>query len=193
MTHGSTPREAAPPKARPRLQKEHIQAILDRGLEHCRQGDWKEGLVDLAWLAETQSKKDLPGLCYSYLGFGLARYRGQIDNGIRLCRHAIAMEFYQPENYLNMAKTCLLSSKYRRDAFEAVREGLEVDPENPELLRLYRELGMRRRPVLPFLSRGNILNRFCGWFRHQMSSQPAPPEDEEQPEADRGTIVTTVA
>ena len=116
---------------------------------------------------------------------------------MRLCRHAIALEFYQPENYVNLARTCMLSDRYRRDAFEAVREGLEVDSDHPELLELHRELGKRRRPVIPFLSRGNILNRLGGWFRHNFSrsktSAPATERAKLHEGADASTIVTTVA
>lgn len=175
-------------------RRDYLNTIYERGLEHCRNGEWNEGLVDLAWLAEGKWRQELPGLCYSYLGYGVAKYRNQIDNGIRLCRHAVKIEFYQPENYLNLARTYLLKSKYRREAFEAVRDGLKVDPDHPELLELHRSLGMRKPPVLPFLSRHNLINRICGWFRHQFRKAPkGEPEADSNSSSGPGVVVNSVA
>ncbi|MEM7357305.1 MAG: hypothetical protein AAF657_41200, partial [Acidobacteriota bacterium] len=138
--------------------RERWSAIYERGLERCRDGNWDDGLVDLAFLAEQRRQVEVPALCYSYLGYGLAHHRGQIKKGLRLCRHAIKLEFYQPECYVNLARSALLSEKYRYQAANAVESGLAIDPDHHELLELQRQLGARRPPVLSFLSRGNVLN-----------------------------------
>ncbi len=155
---------------RPEIPADRLEAVFERGLQRCREGNFKEGLVDLAWLANNRPKKAVPSLCYSYLGYGLARYRGQARNGLRLCKHAVKLEFYQPENYVNLARTALLADQSRHEAAEAVYEGLKIDPGHPELRELQRELGIRRPPVLGFLSRRNLLNQVLGWFRHQLTS-----------------------
>jgi hypothetical protein len=74
------------------------------------------------------------------------------------------VEFYESENYLNLARTCLLD-KDRGGAVRAIRKGLKVDPQNLELLALYRDLGIRQEPVLSFLSRNNVLNQILGRIR----------------------------
>lgn len=148
-----------------KAQQEHLAAVCERGIEACRRGDWKAGLVDLAWLVQGKQAKDLPGLCYSYLGYGVARYDKRVDRGVKLCKHALRKEWYQPENYLNMARTCLLDPKYRREGFEAIRDGLKVDPDHPGLLALQREHGVRRPPVLGFLGRSHPFNRLLGSLR----------------------------
>lgn len=164
------------------VSRQRRTAIYERGLARCRQGEWKDGLVDLAFLAERCPKSEVPALCYSYLGYGLARHRGQIDQGIRLCRHAVRLEFYQPECYVNLARAALLSDRHRKVAAEAVLDGLDIDPEHDELLELQRQLGVRRSPPIPFLSRGNILNRALGWIRHRsIGRRPPPPPSEEPP------------
>jgi len=89
----------------------------------------------------------------------------RIQEGMRLCQHAIKIEFYQVENYLNLARTCMLGN-YRRAAVRAVADGLKVDPENRALLEIRKELGLRRSPVLPFLSRSNPFNTLLGRLRH---------------------------
>ena len=156
------------------IARDRQTAVFERGLERCRNGQWKDGLVDLAWLAEHGARGEVPALCYSYLGYGLARHRGQIKKGLRLCRHAVKLEFYQPESYVNLARTALLSDRYRRQAANAVLDGLEIDPEHPELLELQKELGARRPPVVGFLSRRSLINRILGWIRYQLTRQEPP-------------------
>ncbi len=145
-------------------------AIAWRGIELCRDGDWKEGLY---WLSLAAGAKDdaqaMPSLFYSYLGYGIARYQNQRRQGLKLCQHSVEMEFYQPENYYYLAKTCLLVDD-RRLAIDALDRGLQVDSSHRELIDLRRELGNRKPPVLPFLARTSFLNRFLGKMRHQVSA-----------------------
>jgi hypothetical protein len=138
---------------------------LNQGIECCRKGDWAEGLRHLAWIAERgEEVAGLPGLFYSYLGYGIALRERRIAEGLKLCHHSIKLEFYQTENYLNLARTCLLAQD-RAGAVRAVRDGLKIDS-NPQLLALQEELGTRSAPVLPFLSRSNFLNQILGRIRH---------------------------
>ncbi len=156
-------------------RNEHLQALCQRGLDRCRSGNWKEGLVDLSWLVQSNKiRSGMPSTAYSYLGYGMARYHRKVADGVRLCRYAIKIEFYQTENYINLARTCMLNPRYRREAFEAVREGLKVDPDNAKLHELQSALGRRKSPVLPFLSRGNALNRLLGSIRHALFHREAP-------------------
>ncbi|HTD53704.1 MAG TPA: hypothetical protein VK780_11835, partial [Thermoanaerobaculia bacterium] len=46
----------------------------------------------------------------------------------------------------------------RKKTFDAVAKGLRLAPRHTELLELQRSLGVRRRPAVPFLTRGNPLN-----------------------------------
>ena len=161
-----------------RVPRERRIAVYERGLERCRNGDWEDGLVDLAFLAEQGARDEVPALCYSYLGYGLAHHRGQIKQGLRLCRHAVKLEFFQPECYVNLARAALLSDRYRRQAANAILDGLEIDPDHPDLLELQRQVGARRPRVISFLSRGNVLNRLLGWFRHQLAPRKKPPKDD---------------
>jgi hypothetical protein len=137
---------------------------LNHGIDCCRKGNWSEGLRHLGWIAE-RGAGELPGLFYSYLGYGIALRDQRIEEGLKLCRHSIKVEFYQMENYLNLARTCLLAND-RRGAARAVRDGLKIDPGYPALLALQQQLGARKSPVLPFLKRSNFLNRALGRLRH---------------------------
>lgn len=143
--------------------RHEISETLGRALALCRAGDWDGGLYHLGQLVES-GEPAMPGLFYSYLGYGIARCQGKVKEGLKLCQHSIKVEFYESENYLNLARTCLLD-KDRGGAVRAIRKGLKVDPQNLELLALYRDLGIRQEPVLSFLSRNNLLNQILGRIR----------------------------
>lgn len=164
----ASPGEALPAKL-PNMSREQLLAACERGLDLCRFGNYKEGLAELASLGDLTRVKGIPSAYFSYLGYALAKQRNQVQQGIKLCKHAIKLEFFQTENYINLARTCLLSEKFRREAWDAVREGLRIDPESPELLALQKQLGSRRPPVLGFLGRSNPVNRLLGSLRHLLS------------------------
>jgi hypothetical protein len=146
--------------------RREISYTLSRALVLCREGNWNEGLVYLGQLAESgEPGSAMPGLFYSYLGYGIARCQGKVKEGLKLCEHSVKVEFYEPDNYLNLARTCLLA-KDRPGAVRAVRRGLKVDPQNVELMAIYRDLGIRQQPVLSFLARGNPFNMLLGRIRN---------------------------
>lgn len=142
--------------------------IAWKGIEFCRQSNWKEGLYWLTLAAEAKESADeLPALFYSYLGYGVARYQKQQLQGLKLCRRAVELEFYQPESYDFLARTHLLMGD-RRAAYDVVERGLEVDSTHVGLVKLRSKLGERRPPVLSFLPRDHRLNRWLGKARHRM-------------------------
>jgi len=151
--------------------REDVAIALHRGIECCRREEWDQGLLYLGQITRSDERNGLPGLFYSYLGYGIARCQRRFEEGRKLCEHAIKVEFYQPENYLNLARTCLLTSD-RDAAVRAIRRGLKIDPHNLELLSLQRQVGVRGAPVLPFLSRSNLVNRILGRIRHAMQGRP---------------------
>ena len=143
-------------------------------IESCRRGAWREGLPALARIAEQETRPGaLPALVYSYLGYGIALRQQRLSEGLKLCQHAVKMEFYQAENYLNLARTHVLAG-HRRAAVRAVADGLKVEPDHGQLLKLQHELGLRKRPVLAFLSRSNPINSLLGRIRHFVKPQRAP-------------------
>ncbi len=143
---------------------------FEYGLEHCRAEVWEAGVSYLLRGLERLAKGiKVPSLIYSYLGYGLAVARGQVHEGLELCQRALQQEFFEPENYLNLARLYILAEN-RRKAIDTLNKGLEIDPEHSGLLMLRLELGKRRSPVLPFLSRHHPLNRLLGRIRHDIQS-----------------------
>lgn len=153
--------------------QQQLSAALDRGIDLCRKGDWSRGMRLLKWVAESEERSARPGLFYSFLGYGIALHEQRYPEALKLCEHSIKVEFYQPDNYWNLARTHLLADD-RRKASQAVRKGLAIDPHHPELLAMAREMGIRRSPVLPFLSRSHPLNRILGSLRHLFAGKGKP-------------------
>ncbi len=145
-----------------------LKQAANRGVNLCRQGEWDEGLQVLGWVAERSSHgTQLPSLFYSYLGYGIAWLKRKPHEGLLLCEHAVQSEFYQPENYINLARTHLLAGR-RLSALRAIEQGLRIDPTDQRLLTLVDRIVLRRTPVLPFLARSNLLNYALGYLRHHL-------------------------
>ena len=53
-------------------------------------------------------------------------------------------------------------SNHRELAIKAIAQGRAIDPYDTQLIHLRRALGLRRKPVLSFLSRENMLNILLG-------------------------------
>ena len=152
---------------------EEASEVAWRGIELCRGGEWEEGLywLSLAVEAEVQTV-ELPGLMFSYLGYGMARYQDQKEQGLRFCQVGAQVEMHLPESYYFLAKTHLLLGD-KRSAYQIIERGKEVDEDDPGLRELVLSMGQRRPPVLPFLSRRHWANRQLGKLRHRLFGSPS--------------------
>src|SRR6185295_1767321 len=163
-------------RARAVRSPEFQQAL--QGIDQCRKGDWTGGIAHLAKAASSAERGAMPGIVFSFLGYGLALKEGRVDEGLALCRHAVRLQLFEPENHLNLARTQLLAND-RSGAYRTVREGLRVDRNDKELQALRKSLGVRRRPALSFLGRTHPINRALGRLFHALasifSSEPADP------------------
>ena len=147
-----------------------IFKVVDDGLRLCRAGDWKRGLPALAAAVENRGPGDrTPGLVYSFLGYGTARYQNRGRDGLKLCEHAIKVQYYEADNHWNLARVQLLLGE-RRQAVATIARGLKLDPDHKELLEMSREIGNRRRPVLGFLDRDNPVNILLGRLRQSLQN-----------------------
>jgi tetratricopeptide (TPR) repeat protein len=129
---------------------------FERALKELEQGNV---LAALACLEHALQIWDDPRW-YSRLGFCIAKERGMVTKALQLCRAAIAHEPENPVHYLYLGKVHLISGN-SIEALQVFREGM-AQGGNPELEQLLDEIGTRKSPVLPFLSRENRLNKFLG-------------------------------
>ena len=146
------------------------RAAAEAAVAICRSGDWGRGLTILADLVKDRGLSEhIPGVAYSFLGYGIARYQKQVKEGLRLCQHAVKAQFYHPDCHLYLARVQILA-KNRKGAVHAIAQGLALDPRNSALRSLHDEIGVRKRPVIGFLSRSNPVNRTLGKLRRQMKT-----------------------
>jgi hypothetical protein len=137
---------------------------LRRGIRACRAGNWRDGLTLLTLLAQREEGHGgLPAFFYGYLGQAIARCEGRRHVGLELCRHAVAEEPFRPENHANLAAVYLIVGN-RWAAMKALRTGLALDADHPDLLDVREKLGVRRSPILAGLARSNPLNVWLGWL-----------------------------
>jgi tetratricopeptide (TPR) repeat protein len=66
-----------------------------------------------------------------------------------------------PHLYLNLGKAYLATGK-KKEAVEAFQKGLKYERSNPELKQALRRLGIRKAPLVSFLSRSNPINKLLG-------------------------------
>ena len=102
----------------------------------------------------------------SYLGLLTARAENKWAEGEQLCRTALQMKRNEPQLYLNLAEV-YVSAGRRADAAEILIRGLKNARKDFRLRLALSRISERRRPVIPFLSRANWLNRNLGIWRHR--------------------------
>ncbi len=103
-------------------------------------------------------------------GYLRAAVLKQYREGKEECKTALSMydkkqlvggEYYLHFFYLNLGRVFLLTGD-RDIGIQYLRKGLERDKGNSDIINELIQLGVRKRPFLPFLSRSNFLNRFLG-------------------------------
>jgi Flp pilus assembly protein TadD len=109
----------------------------------------------------------------SWYGLTLVLVERNSNLGVSLVDQALRGGGPSPEFLLNSARAHL-GLNQRERAVRAVARGLELWPEDPRLLSAKEALGWRARPVLPFLSRKNPLNRALGRLRHRWQGRGRP-------------------
>jgi tetratricopeptide (TPR) repeat protein len=105
----------------------------------------------------------------SYFGLSLALSERRFDKAMSLCRSAAKEEFFNPALYHNLARVHLCFG-FKAEGIRYLRRGLMIDPGSEVIASALRELGVRRRPPLRFLSRRHILNRWLGEVRGVLAS-----------------------
>jgi predicted Zn-dependent protease len=97
---------------------------------------------------------------YSYLGYCIAKERGQVKKGSDLCNAALELEPENPAHFLNLAKVHLVAGQ-KTAALDVLRKGQSLGG-SPEIITLLDQIGKRKPPILSFLPRGNPVNRVLG-------------------------------
>lgn len=94
-----------------------------------------------------------------------------VREGLVLCQAALKADRRSPEVYCCLTQLYLLS-RSRRHAWEALELGLSYGPKHPDLRRLETEMGVRGKPVVPFLHRDNPINVRLGRSLRRAKATP---------------------
>ena len=121
--------------------------------------DQNNVLAALACLERALGIWDDP-VWHSRLGFCIAKQRGLITRAFELCRGAIEHDPDNPLHYLYLGKVHLVAGN-ALEALQTFRQGMVLGG-SPELERMLDSIGTRKAPVLSFLSRDNLLNKYLG-------------------------------
>ena len=97
----------------------------------------------------------------SFYGLCLGLAERRFDKALELCRSAAKEEFFNPALYHNLARVHLAFG-FKAEGIRYLRRGLMIDPDNRVLADELGRLGLRRRPMLRFLRRRHLLNRWLG-------------------------------
>lgn len=146
------------------MAQSNHERTFARGLAALRNGDALEALAyfEASLKLEAESPNPARRVRYaSYFGYCVASALGKKRDGLRICRKAAASEFFTPDVFLNLAKVHLLMGD-RKEAWSTLMKGLRLDPDHAGLIAEVRQMGIRRKPIIPFLERSHPLNKLAG-------------------------------
>jgi tetratricopeptide (TPR) repeat protein len=94
---------------------------------------------------------------------------GDTEKGLALCQAAAENETRHSDVFYHMA--CIANQSQQRElAIKSLAKGSAINPQDTQLLHLRSALGIRRKPVLGFFSRKNLLNMLLGKLTYRWYS-----------------------
>ena len=132
--------------------------LFSRALDALAAGETPSAL---ALLERALKQSDNPSW-YSYLGYCIAKERGQVKKGCDLCNASLELEPANPAHYLNLAKVHLVAGQ-KKEALQVLRQGISQGG-SQEIIDLLDQIGTRKPPVFSFLPRDNWANKMLGLF-----------------------------
>jgi len=148
------------------MDEREISRNIDKGFALIKDHNTLDALFYLEKVIEESRRSDVR----SAYAMCIALERGKVKDGIDLCIQAIEDD---PENvfhFLNLGKIYLKDGK-KAVAIDIFRKGLRFGMDNEsakEITFILNELGIRKRPLLPFLKRDNFFNKYMGLILHKI-------------------------
>lgn len=130
--------------------------LYSRALDALATGETPSALAFL----ERALKMEDNACWYSYLGYCIAKERGQVRRGASLCSSSLEREPDNPAHFLNLAKIHLVSGN-KEAALQTLRGGMSHGG-STEIAELLEKIGTRKPPVFSFLPRTHLANKFAG-------------------------------
>jgi len=147
-------------------QQADMKDELKRAVELTRAEEFEEALeiFNSHLLGMTtgsiNEKRFAAGTLY-YYGLCVAMVKRRYSEGVKYCRLSVKANMFDPEHRYNLARVYVERGN-RRQAFEALNAGLQLEPHHKRLNRLLDQIGRRRPPLIPLLGRDNPINVWLG-------------------------------
>ena len=151
------------------MERDATAVCLDEGLDWLRAQNPERALESFRTGHEADPAH---AELRSYYGLCLGIVERRFQESAELCRSAARQEFFNPSLYLNLARLHL-NFGFKSEGMRYLQRGKMIDPGNAEIARELAELGRRDPPILQFLPRRHILNRWLGHARHRLAQRSA--------------------
>ena len=153
------------------LKTEDMERKVELGRFYFKEGNFPEASRLFGEVYSSYGNgNDAPPEILSSYGYSLAMGENGVDEGTLLCIRALKLEPDNPAFYLNLGRIYRKAGK-KASAIKILRRGLMSDKRNKEIHFELERLGIRRRPIIPFLSRSHPLNRFLGKITSRLSKK----------------------
>jgi len=148
------------------------EELVRRGREALKQRRFvaaRELLSEYCRRLRTQGHPISPVVLANYaLSLG---HTQRLKEGIEVAKRAASQARRNPEVSLCLARLYILA-RQRRRAVEELERALRISPRNRDLGSLRMELGVRRSPPIPFLSRASAVNVRIGRVLARLKGRP---------------------
>ncbi len=148
---------------------DQIDQLVTSGISALEQNQLRDALM--LFREAYEKNPDDPHAC-SYFGYTMGIVENKPHRGLELCMKAINTDQIDPMFYHNIAMLYVKIGK-KREAVGAFKKGLQIDRSNTKIYEAWKNnLGIRRNPAIPFLPRGNFLNKMIGkWTYKRIKKQ----------------------
>ena len=139
-----------------------LEDLVRRGRIALRSGQYEVANACLSEYCDRQIRDEQPISGTLLADYALAvAHTGDLKEASEICLSALTHERKNPDVYAALARVYGMSGS-RRKAIDAIERGLALSPHHPGLLAVREDLGVRRPPPIPFLSRDNRWNVWLG-------------------------------
>ncbi len=149
------------PEPAPRRASEEAETRINTAVALFHQGDYRRCNL---LLRNCNGEAACDPRARAFLAASHALVTGRVRDGLVACIQEIRSAFYIPDLYCALG-VLLLRSGERSKAYAAFQRGLRLDQHHMGIKARVRDMGLRRSPVLPFLSRRHPANRVLGVVR----------------------------
>lgn len=146
---------------------------FEKGCRALEANDWRAATAffEAALTLEKKLTPKIPQARYrSYYGLCLGLAKKRYEDAIKMCQSAIQLERYNPDLHWNLGRV-LYDAGRRCDAYRVFVRGARQQPGHKGLVNDIKRMGLRKKPVLPFLRRKNPLNVALGRMRAETKAR----------------------